>query len=431
MSDSAYRIALRFSGVLLAAAGCITSAVLVQLSSGSGTLLGADVCAPTATVNCDYVLGSNWAKIGPIPTTILGLAYFWAVGMWYLLIGPPNHPGRRWHVLPLVVVSLSLCGSLWFMYLMAFELPVWCTWCVAAHVVNGLLFAVVWLSRPRRPAPAPDSAAVVAAYPSSARAGIVLGTIVSLLLLIVLGSALNQAYAAAWQLRQEYLKVTNNADYIDWRHRSAPQRSIPLRPDDLAVGSVDAPSTLVAFSDFECSKCAALFKSAPNIVDAFPGKLRIVFKHFPLDTACNPDAPRDFHFHCCAAALAAEAARSLGDAPQGLVYHRLLYENMARLAQRPYTQVATQAGLDAEQFDAALAAGVGRERLEQDIALGRELGVRGTPALFLNGRELTTWKITTEDLAARVDQARTLALWEKLLREKARPPTPATSKDAG
>ena len=64
--------------VVLALAGCFISAVLLGLSQPSSApmrLLGAEVCSPTASVNCDYVLASRWARVGPVPAAMLGLMY--------------------------------------------------------------------------------------------------------------------------------------------------------------------------------------------------------------------------------------------------------------------------------------------------------------------------------------------------------------------
>jgi protein-disulfide isomerase len=147
--------------------------------------------------------------------------------------------------------------------------------------------------------------------------------------------------------------------------------------------------------------------------------VRIVFRHYPLSSACNSKVGTEFHYFSCEAAQAAEAARQVGTPEQVLNYYRLLYANAARLDERPYEKLAAGAGLDAARFAAALRNDAGRDRLREDIALGERLAIDGTPALFLDGRRLRNWRITSGDTEVKVDQEKTLALWERLLGERA------------
>ncbi len=413
--------------VLLALAGCVISGVLLQLSAPGGEpgkVFGADVCAPSGGIDCDYVLGSRWGRVGPVPTSILGLAYFLGLAAWFAIVGVPNHAGRRWHWLPLAAVTAGFCGSLFFMYLMAFSLPVWCTWCVAAHVVNAGIFVLTLQAWPRRPR-GPETDVGIRPYPSTARAAGVLLAGVGLAVIVLLGGLAVAARQSAWRCSGEMRKLTNNVDYLEWRYRQAPPHEIPVRSDDVMLGLIDAPHTIVVFSDFECSKCRDFYHSVGNLMERFPGRVRCVFKHYPLCTACNAFQERTFHHFSCDAALAAEAARSVGTARQAHAYCGLLHDVAPRLAERPYRALAAKVQLDIVRFKEAMENGAGRERIDEDILLGHSLGVAETPAIFLNGRRMYTWKVARED-GERLDVERTLVLWERLLGETARRGGPST-----
>ena len=426
--------------VLLALSGCFISAVLLGLSQPSSEpmrILGAEVCSPGASVNCDYVLASGWGRVGPVRTALLGLLYFAALAGWFAIVGPANYLGRRWHLLPLIGVAAGLCGSLYLVYLMAFRLPVWCTWCVAAHLANAGIFVLTAWTWPRRPRPTARPAAASAEtpglapipvgvapaankpHPSGTRVLATIGCLAGLMLLILMASVTYNFQAAALRYRQEYVKIANDADYIVCRHQQAPLQEIPLRPDDPSMGPADAPHTIVVLSDFECPKCQSFFFSAGSIVQRFPGKVRIVFRHYPLSSACNSKVGTEFHYFSCEAAQAAEAARQVGTPEQVLNYYRLLYANAARLDERPYEKLAADAGLDAARFAAALRNSAGRDRLSEDIALGERLAIDGTPALFLDGRRLRNWRIMSGETEIKVDAEKTLTLWERLLGEQA------------
>lgn len=416
---------LRTLLILSALAGCFICAVLIRLAApgdDAPSLFGATICAPTNKVDCGYVLHSQWSHFGPIPSSVLGLGYFALVGVWFAVVGMPNYAGRRWHWLPTLVVTCGAAGSLFFIYILAFTLPVICTWCIASHVANLFCVVLVWLAWPK----ADRSLLSEPAYPTFARVGIMVAMSVCVLAAAVLGiSAYNgQVYAAG--LEKRYLAVVNDPEYLHWQYTKAPQHEIAVRSDDLTLGPADAPFTLVVFSDFECAKCAQFHHYANSIVERFPGRVRCVFRHYPVSRACNPHIETAFHFFSCEAAKAAEAARMVGSPEQTHRYFSALYANMARLDQRPYEQIAVSVGLDAKRFAEAMNDPAIERRLADDIELAHTLGVEGTPSLFLNGKLLPNWQILAvpeggasfmSGAKPDIDAAATLRLWQLLLEE--------------
>ncbi len=413
----------------IALVGLGINVVLVQMSVASSSplgRLGASLCAPGEQVNCGYVLASRWSRIGGIPVAQLGVAYCAALTLWFLVVGIPNHPGRRWHLLPLVLTTAGLCGSLWFVYVMAAKLPVWCSWCLGAHAVNALLFLLTILAwRGVRLSGAgvecaaegalPSAMPVETPRPSNMLAGVVLGGSSALIIMIFLYGL---AYASAVSLntlQRQYVEVTNNVDYVAWRYSVEPVLEIPLRADDAAVGRDDVPFTLVVFSDYECHKCWELHAEARRLVSQFPQTLRIVFRHFPVSARCNPHVGAGLHYFACDAAVAAEAARGIASDKQRLALAEALFRNRQRFDESPYRELAEVAGIDVGAFSTALSADAARQRVADDVALAHSLGVEGTPTMFLNGRRLYSWRILPDDLIGRLDAAETLALWERLL----------------
>src|SRR6266542_3750018 len=59
-------------------------------------------------------------------------------------------------------------------------------------------------------------------------------------------------------------------------------RAVPVRADDPARGPADARLTVVLFSDFQCPFCGKVEPSLAELEKAFPGKVRVVWKHQPL-----------------------------------------------------------------------------------------------------------------------------------------------------
>ena len=103
------------------------------------------------------------------------------------------------------------------------------------------------------------------------------------------------------------------------------------------------------------------------------GELRFAFRHLPLESV---------HLHARHAAEAAEAA-----AAQGAFWemHDALYAARGRLEDADLVAHARGLGLDAERVERELADGVHAGRVARDAASAHALGLRSTPAFFVNG----------------------------------------------
>lgn len=396
--------------------GAVICAVLLAMTlpSGSGgdtgtASLGSRLCTPSARVNCDYVLASHWSKFRGISTSLIGFAYFCAAGVWFAAIGVPTHRARAWHLAPMALVLAGAAVSAWFVYVMATRLPVWCSWCLAAHGVNGLMLVLTLAAWPRRADGMPS-------YPTAGRGVGVLACCGAAAMVAAVGAWSVQLQGAARQYQREYLTATNNAEYILWRLSREAPREIAVAPDSLAFGAAAAKHTMVVFSDFECAKCRLFHQYARRLTTIFPGAVRIVLKHYPMSPACNAQVKGEFHYFACDAARAAEAARLAGGDAKALEYYEKLFDAASLLDERPYVPLARHLGIDAAAFERAMESEKATRRIEADVAIAASLGVEGTPAIFLDGRPLrTNWHILTEGVRPQIDLEATDRLWAELL----------------
>lgn len=152
---------------------------------------------------------------------------------------------------------------------------------------------------------------------------------------------------------------------------------------------------LTEFGDFQCPHCARFALGVlPHLERDLigPGMVRFEYRHYPF---LGEDSWR--------AAMAAECARDQGNFGE---YHQLVYEKLAegnRLDDETLKMAAEETGLETESFTPCLEEEHRRTRVMEDLEYGRALGVRGTPSLFLNGRELR-WKDYT-DLHRQISEA--------------------------
>ncbi len=148
-----------------------------------------------------------------------------------------------------------------------------------------------------------------------------------------------------------------------------------------ALGPPDAPAQLEEFGDFECPPCGLVHPILQTMEKEFGARLRIIFREFPLTPT---------HQHALAAAHAAESAGMQGKFWE---MHDLLYENQKAWHDafdvRPiFEDYAKRIGLDVERYKQDLTSEVVERRIFLDMKRGHSLGVKGTPTIFLNGREV-------------------------------------------
>jgi protein-disulfide isomerase len=163
------------------------------------------------------------------------------------------------------------------------------------------------------------------------------------------------------------------------------------------IGPKDAPVEIVAFSDFECPYCSKVGPLLDEIVTQYPEKTKIVFKQFPLS----------FHKKAQPAAKASLAAQRQGKFWQ---YHDLLFENQKRFTAAKtlkdtdliFVELAQSLQLDIDKFNKDRKGQIIKKAMERDIMDGRRIGVRGTPAIYINGRKLKNRGI--QELQKMIDQ---------------------------
>ena len=138
-------------------------------------------------------------------------------------------------------------------------------------------------------------------------------------------------------------------------------------------GPSAAPVTIVEFSDFQCPFCGREYPVIEKIMKEYDGKVRLVFRHFPLDF--HPFAEK-----------AAEAGACAADQAKFWELHNKMFENQQKLAVDDLKSYAKSIGVtDTAKFDKCLDSGEKKDSVQADMKAGSEAGVSGTPAFFING----------------------------------------------
>jgi protein-disulfide isomerase len=149
---------------------------------------------------------------------------------------------------------------------------------------------------------------------------------------------------------------------IDANPRSGPEK-----------GPADAPVTIIEFSDFECPFCGKTHQTLKELLQRYPGKIRLVFRHFPLDM--HPMARKIAEYSYCVH-------------QQGLFwpFADRAFAHKKELSEKDLMVIARDTGVDTDLFTACTRTDAGRAAVAQDIAEGLKWGLNSTPSLFVNGR---------------------------------------------
>jgi len=138
----------------------------------------------------------------------------------------------------------------------------------------------------------------------------------------------------------------------------------------------DALVTIVAFSDFECPFCSRANPPIDAALVAHSDKVRLVFKHFPLP----------FHERADEASMLSIIGASKGKFWE---VHDLLFANQDALQDADLQRYADEAGLGIPDITEAMQDPALLQRIEDDMTLGVQSGVNGTPTFFINGQRFS------------------------------------------
>ena len=111
-----------------------------------------------------------------------------------------------------------------------------------------------------------------------------------------------------------------------------------------------------------------------QLLEKYPTELRVVFKNFPIRS----------HKYAFTSAMAALAAGQQGKFWE---FHDELFKNYNRLNDQKIQEIVKQLNLDQTKFNEDTKSPVEAARVRQDYEEGIRLGVRGTPTVFINGKQ--------------------------------------------
>ncbi len=153
--------------------------------------------------------------------------------------------------------------------------------------------------------------------------------------------------------------------------------------DDAILGDVDAPVTIIEFSDFQCPYCVKFYKDTlPQIKEKYidTGKVRFVYRDFPLS----------FHKAAVPAALISECAAEQGGDEVYFQMHDKVFDTiLSGFDEDELIAYAVELGIDETELRTCLEDEAMEAEIYKDMADAQSAGISGTPGFLVNGQVLS------------------------------------------
>ena len=177
--------------------------------------------------------------------------------------------------------------------------------------------------------------------------------------------------------QQEYMKSLRGAAKVAVFLTPPPIVRSEVRTAGAPVrGPVDAPVTIVEFSDFHCPFCRRVQPVLDQLRTKYGSKIKLVYRELPLDSL-HPQAR-----------VVSEAAACANEQGKFWEFHDIVFKNNPDASPATLDRFAKEAGVDVTAFAACRGAGKHKAAILASNQEGTKLGITGTPTFFINGRML-------------------------------------------
>lgn len=360
----------------LAAASLFGLAISLYLGVQHLESMGDSICAVSATFDCDKLNRSEYSELFGIPIAFLGSGFYAAVlGVSIMGLVKPQAYARAGSLV-LVGGALSVLYS-GFLAWASVQLGAWCLFCIGMYGVNALLLAGGWLTRD------PEGLGAVFSASDDRSPGAMLTS--GLVVFVAAMAWYNTQKGGAVAETEQAAAQGDTSAYAQLME--ATEGPLVLDGTEPVLGDPGAPYTLVEFADFQCPACAQVTPMMHELVARNPN-IKVLFKHYPLSEICNPQVPGERHKDACRAAKAADCA---GQQDRFWDLSHLMFKNQNRLDREGIDFMAGQVGLDAAAFAACMEDPATDKGVLSDIEAAMQVGVHGTPTIFLQGTHGSQW----------------------------------------
>lgn len=367
------------------------------------------LCEVSETISCSKVNASKWSAIdfggaAELPVSVPAVSFYVVMLLLALLVAFGKQE-KRPNDLALMAAGMvpALIFSLWLVGIQAFAVKAWCLFCLGLDAVSLSIFVLAWVGH------GGGVGGILGDVKSSLGKAALLAVVFGFVTYGVYGSYVDRVRTEGAQVKltdtadkpeaqpeddepvdpEERAKAVAEAQgavkefLVDWPTLEA--KEVKVNAFDAVKGTEGAPVTLIELADFECPHCRMAGYFLKDIAHRYGHAVQFVFKHYPLGTACNPNLGRDLHPDSCEAAVGAQCARRQGNFWD---FHDQVFDHQGNLGTKTLMRISDELGLDRAEFEACIQKETLWDEVRTQVEDGKNLGISGTPAVFINGKEL-------------------------------------------
>lgn len=350
----------------------------IHLAHGVGAFESG--CSVSEGFDCDAVNTSDWGSLGGVPISLYAYPLYALMAVFAWVGRQDGERGSRARGGLVLLSGLAVSVSAYLLGVMVFEIGTLCAFCLTLDALHvGILALALVPPGGRFPALPAGLDMILGAF----IAVVVMGT--SFQFILIYAERLDRVAAAAIMEADATPQVAVATERKPGQVVALPDRAfdVPLDRYDPSVGPTNAKVTVVEFADFECGYCRRLSHNLAPLKERYGDRVRFVFKHYPMDQACNSRMKRQHHPDACLAARASVCAHAQRNF---WAYHDVLFKNQKHLKRDDLIAHAASLGLDTDAFTSCMGSEESLQQVREDIAHGGSLELTGTPRTYVNGR---------------------------------------------
>jgi protein-disulfide isomerase/uncharacterized membrane protein len=353
---------------------------------------GSSFCSLGRFADCDVVNASQYSELAGVPVAALGALFYGFLLALGLLAGPKD---KGFSAIQRVVLAFSTLGMaidiFFFMSVQIFLLRSLCLLCTATFVIG--LFHLYWVVRTN----SRREESFWGSYRRQVRTGtwpkknlVPFGRLAAIAICFLLFVGL-LAVTPTYVKRNSavYTAVDDSIEkfFLEWKQK--PVRRMEVRDHNGTFGNPRAKVQIVAFSDFECPHCRKAAFTLHTLLHPLKDRVHFVFKHFPLNAACNPMLQYQMHAHACKLARLAVCANEKGKFWD--FHDKVFLQVKEEVFQRNWEEVTKELGgtFSPEEITKCLVTSKSQAAVAEDVTLGITTKIQGTPSIFINGKLVT------------------------------------------
>jgi uncharacterized membrane protein/protein-disulfide isomerase len=323
-------------------------------------------CAISRAINCDTVSLSPYSILLNVPVPVWGIVGY---SLFLLLViafpGRSEDKYRIWTILFLLAMAFSIYSAV-LAFISSYYIGSYCIVCIATYAVNFLLAYFCWLIKKRLdPVRLGQGLKADLVYLWQKRSQSLLTAVT----VIVLTISLLFLFPDYWNLRLPEQTNQLSTGYTEDGH--------PW------IGSNSPELVITEYTDYLCFQCKKMHFYLRELMNRHPDKIRLIHRHFPMDSRFNPIVKMPFHEGSGVLALLAIYSGQNGKFWQANDY---IYNTVGKAKQFDLHKMAHTVGLDFDGLRDASRDQSIRLKLKSDIWQGLKSGITGTPVYVINDK---------------------------------------------